>query len=64
MNTQTVKVLPVTEKVVHIVYGCGCVQTFHVEHETPQVRCAQHGDLQCRFTAEHLPVKAESAQRL
>ena len=45
MNTPNGKVLPMFEKVTHVAFGCGCVQTFHVEHKaSPISRCEQHGD--------------------
>lgn len=50
MDTKTNK--DTHEKVIHVAYGCGCVQTFHVKRFTPDMRCATHGDHQLSFTEE------------
>lgn len=46
------------EKVVHVAYRCGCVRSFHVKHQRPEVRCPKHGDAQLSFTEERVPQKA------
>ena len=59
MNTLDDKVLPSYEKVIHIAFGCGCVQTFHPEQMTAQ-RCLSHGDHMISSTVEYQK-KAEAA---
>ena len=45
MNTESAKVLPMYEKVMHVAFGCGYVRTFHVEHPAdPVAQCKDHGD--------------------
>lgn len=55
MNTMTAKVIPMFEKVVHVAFGCGCVQTFHVKHQMTTNRCLLHGDPMTSFTEELQP---------
>jgi len=55
MNTLTDKVLPMYEKVIHIAFGCGCVRSFHVEHQMTTQRCITHGDPMISFTEEYQP---------
>ena len=56
MNTLDDKVLPMYEKVVHIAFGCACVQTFRVEQLT-LVKCPIHGDHIISTTEELVPKK-------
>ena len=58
MYTVTDKVLSLIEKVVHVAYGCGCVRTFHVEHQTPEMKCDKHDSAQISFTEECRPKAA------
>lgn len=51
MNTLTDKVFPMYEKVIHIAFGCGCVQTFSPDQMTAQ-RCDLHGDHMISSTEE------------
>ena len=55
MNTLTGKVIPLFEKVIHVAFGCGCVQTFHVEHQVVMNRCPCHGDGPISSTEELVP---------
>ena len=43
MNTLNEKTFTPTEKVIHIAFGCGCVQSYSPEQMTAQ-RCPDHGD--------------------
>jgi hypothetical protein len=53
MNTLNAKV-KLMEKVIHIAFGCGCVRTFHVEQEHPDVvACPEHGDMILSSTEEY-----------
>jgi hypothetical protein len=56
MNTLNAKPLPEYETMLHIAFGCGCVQTFHVEQLT-LVECPIHGD-RILSTTEELVRKA------
>lgn len=59
MTALAAKILSMHEKVVHVAFGCGCVRTFHVEHQTTTHRCVTHGDPMISFTEEYqLKVKA------
>lgn len=55
MNTLNAKTLPEYVKVIHVAFGCGCVRTFHVEHQSKETRCVSHGDPQISFTEEYRP---------
>jgi hypothetical protein len=59
MNTLAEKVLPMYEKVIHIAFGCGCVQSFHAKQLT-LVKCPIHGDHILSTTEEWVP-KAQAA---
>lgn len=58
MATSNEKTLPDFEKVIHVAFGCGCVRTFHVEHQATEMRCIAHGDPQISFTEELRPKAA------
>lgn len=49
------------EKVIHVAYGCGCVRTFHVKHQSSDTRCLIHGDPQISFTEEYQPKNRTAA---
>jgi hypothetical protein len=55
MNAPSVKVVPLFEKVIHVAFGCGCVQTFHVERQVVMNRCPCHGDGPVSTTEESVP---------
>jgi hypothetical protein len=52
MNTLTDKILPVYEKVIHIAFGCGCVQSYRPKQMTSQ-RCPIHGDTMVSSNQEY-----------
>jgi hypothetical protein len=54
MNTVTDKVLPAYEKVIHIAFGCGCVQSYRPKQMTSQ-RCPIHGDTMVSSNQELVP---------
>lgn len=52
MNTLNEKTFTPMEKVIHIAFGCGCVQSFLPEQMTAQ-SCSQHGDQMISSTEEY-----------
>jgi hypothetical protein len=60
MFTVADKKMTFTEKVIHIAFACGCVRTFHVEHQATETRCAEHGDRMISTTEEVLPLDRAS----
>lgn len=62
MITHDVKNSVEYERLVHVAYACGCVRTFHVEHNVvPDPQCAAHGDRYVCSTEESLPKERSAA---
>jgi len=60
MNTLNAKFFTDFEKVIHIAFGCGCVQTFEPEQMTAQ-SCPTHGDHMISSTEEYREKPTQAA---
>lgn len=52
------KKLPEPDKVIHVAFGCGCVQSFLKGQQVVMPRCPRHGDHQVSATEELVPLSA------
>lgn len=59
MNENSTKSL--YDKVIHIAYGCGCVESRHVEQSSTDSQCDAHGDPMISFTEELVLRKPQAA---
>lgn len=60
MFTVDDKKMTLYEKVIHVAFACGCVRTFHVEHQATGTRCDKHGDHMISTTEEIRPLAEAS----
>lgn len=54
MNTLIDNILPMYERVIHIAFGCGCVQSFAPD-QVSMIKCPVHGDGMLSTTEELVP---------